>query len=105
MASSGPSPMLSKKVWIDYSLPKFIAIYGSITSVLLIIYFSIAAFLDFSHLIDYRYLNIFFQAIGAFLGLIHFHRSDESKKTNYVSAFVLAAGISAFASLIFSISI
>jgi hypothetical protein len=87
---------------VDRSVPRYIGIFGSITALLLITYFSIASALDFKEIEELRYLNVFILFGGVFIANYFYHRHDKHI-TNYLNGFALGMGTTAFAGGIFAI--
>jgi hypothetical protein len=86
---------------VDRSMPRYIGIFGSITSLLLITYFSIASAFDFKEIEELRYLNVFILFGGVFVANYFYHK-DNKHITNYLNGFALGMGTTALAGIIFA---
>jgi hypothetical protein len=87
---------------VDRSMPRYIGIFGGITALLLITYFSIASAFDFKEIEELRYLNVFILFAGVFTANYFYHK-DNKRITNYLNGFALGMGTTALAGIIFAI--
>ena len=100
---SPPTTERPRETAVDPAIPLYALRYGLLTTALLIAYFLVAGWLDFRHLTDLRYFNIFFLMGGVFLALRRFYGDDATRYTNYFNGFLTGLGVAAVSGVTFSL--
>ena len=88
---------------IDKRIPKYAVIGGSLTALLLIMYFLIASAFDFKEIVELRYFNILILSLGIFATQYLFHHHAKERLTNYLNGIALGMGTGLLAGVTFSL--